>query len=166
MKLAPEEALVAATANAAHVLGRGDRIGRLRPGFDADIVLLDAPDWRHVAYHLARRRRPHRRRRRSGGVQADGIIPGMATQKQRRRRAKEKRHDYDLVYVDEDGVEQVVERDEPRKPPAKAGGTSGQATKTAEQEHERPPRPRGAAALVAQGARSAGRSSPRSSSPR
>ena len=40
----------------------------------------------------------------------------MATQKQRRRRAKEKRHDYDLVYVDEDGVEQVVERDEPRKP--------------------------------------------------
>ena len=53
MKLAPEETLVAATANAAHVLGRADRIGRLRPGFAADIVLLDAPDWRHVAYHLA-----------------------------------------------------------------------------------------------------------------
>ena len=35
----------------------------------------------------------------------------MATQKQRRRRAKEKRHEYDLVYVDEDGVEQPVERD-------------------------------------------------------
>jgi hypothetical protein len=50
----------------------------------------------------------------------------MATQKQRRRRAKEKRHDYDLVYIDEDGVEQVIERDEPRKPPAKVGkGTSG-----------------------------------------
>src|SRR6476660_7659921 len=43
--------------------------------------------------------------------------PSMATQKQRRRRAKEKRHDYDLVYIDEDGVEQPVERpDEPRKP--------------------------------------------------
>ena len=41
----------------------------------------------------------------------------MATQKQRKRRAKEKRHDYDLVYIDEDGVEQPVERpDEPRKP--------------------------------------------------
>ena len=26
-----------------------------RPGYDADIVLLDAPDWRHVAYHLAGR---------------------------------------------------------------------------------------------------------------
>ena len=53
MKLAPEETLIAATANAAHVLGRAGRIGRLRPGFAADIVLLDAPDWRHVAYHLA-----------------------------------------------------------------------------------------------------------------
>ena len=53
MKLAPEEALVAATANAAHVLDRADRIGRLHPGFAADVVLLDAPDWRHVAYHLA-----------------------------------------------------------------------------------------------------------------
>jgi len=53
MKLAPEEALVAATANAAHVLGRAGRIGRLRPGLSADVVLLDATDWRHVAYHLA-----------------------------------------------------------------------------------------------------------------
>jgi imidazolonepropionase len=53
MKLTPEEALVAVTANAAHVLGRADRIGRLQPGFAADIVLLDAPDWRHVVYHLA-----------------------------------------------------------------------------------------------------------------
>ena len=53
MKLAPEEALAAATVNAAHVLGRADRIGRLQPGLAADIVLLDAPDWRHVAYHLA-----------------------------------------------------------------------------------------------------------------
>lgn len=41
----------------------------------------------------------------------------MATQKQRKRRAKEKRHDYELVYVDEDGVERPVEREEsPRKP--------------------------------------------------
>ncbi len=46
----------------------------------------------------------------------------MATQKQRRRRAKEKRHEYDLVYIDEDGVEQRVERDEgPRKPPGRFG---------------------------------------------
>ena len=53
LHLAPEEALVSATVNAAHVLGRAQQIGRLAPGFAADIVLLDATDWRHVAYHLA-----------------------------------------------------------------------------------------------------------------
>ena len=26
--------------------------GRLAPGFAADVVLLDAPDWRYLAYHL------------------------------------------------------------------------------------------------------------------
>ena len=51
--LAPEEALAACTVNAAHVLGRGDRIGRLAAGLDADLVLLDATDWRYLAYHLA-----------------------------------------------------------------------------------------------------------------
>jgi imidazolonepropionase len=52
LKLAPAEALAACTVNAAHVLGRADRIGRVAPGFQADIVLLDAPDWRYLAYHL------------------------------------------------------------------------------------------------------------------
>jgi imidazolonepropionase len=51
--LAPAEALAACTLNAAHVLGRADRVGRLEPGVDADIVLLDAADWRYLAYHLA-----------------------------------------------------------------------------------------------------------------
>ena len=50
--LAPEEALAACTVNAAHVLGRTNRIGRLAPGLDADLVLLDATDWRYLAYHL------------------------------------------------------------------------------------------------------------------
>jgi len=50
--LSPEETLAGMTVNAAHVLGLGDR-GRLEPGLRADIVLLDAPDWRHLAYHLA-----------------------------------------------------------------------------------------------------------------
>jgi imidazolonepropionase len=52
MGMAPAEALVACTANAAHVLGRGDRLGRLRADYQADVLLLDAPDWRHLAYHL------------------------------------------------------------------------------------------------------------------
>jgi imidazolonepropionase len=53
LHLSPEEALATCTANAAHVLGRGAAVGRLAPGFDADILLLEAPDWRHLAYHLA-----------------------------------------------------------------------------------------------------------------
>jgi imidazolonepropionase len=52
LKLAPAQALSACTVNAAHVLGRADRKGRLAPGYDADVVLLDAPDWRYLAYHL------------------------------------------------------------------------------------------------------------------
>jgi imidazolonepropionase len=52
LKLAPAQALAACTVNAAHVLGRADRKGRLAPGYDADVVLLDAPDWRYLAYHL------------------------------------------------------------------------------------------------------------------
>jgi imidazolonepropionase len=52
LKLSPAESLSACTVNAAHVLGRGERLGRLAPGYAADVVLLDAPDWRYVAYHL------------------------------------------------------------------------------------------------------------------
>ena len=69
----------------------------------------------------------------------------MATQKQRRRRAKEKRHDYDLVYVDEDGVEQPVEREEPRKPTAQGQqGPRGRARRRS------PAAPRGRPRKVAQ----------------
>jgi imidazolonepropionase len=50
--LSPAEALSACTVNAAHVLGRSDTRGRLARGYTADIVLLDAPDWRYLAYHL------------------------------------------------------------------------------------------------------------------
>ena len=50
--LSPAQALSACTVNAAHVLGRADRKGRLAPGLDADVVLLAADDWRYLAYHL------------------------------------------------------------------------------------------------------------------
>jgi imidazolonepropionase len=52
LRLSPAEALSAVTVNAAHVLGRADRKGRLAPGYDADVVMLEAPDWRYLAYHL------------------------------------------------------------------------------------------------------------------
>jgi imidazolonepropionase len=53
LHVSPAEALTAVTVNAAHVLGASDRVGRIVPGFAADLVLLDAPDWRYLAYHLA-----------------------------------------------------------------------------------------------------------------
>ena len=55
LHLSPAEALAACTVNAAHVLGRADRIGRLTPGCRADVTLLQAPDWRYLAYHLGGR---------------------------------------------------------------------------------------------------------------
>ncbi len=53
LKLSPAEALAAVTVNAAHVLGCASDRGRLEAGLRADLVLLDAPDWRYLAYHLA-----------------------------------------------------------------------------------------------------------------
>src|SRR5581483_5945375 len=53
LRLSPAEALGAVTVNAAYVLGCSDRVGRLAGGYAADLVLLDAPDWRYLAYHLA-----------------------------------------------------------------------------------------------------------------
>jgi imidazolonepropionase len=52
MRMAPEEALTACTVNAAHVLGLAEHKGRLAAGYDADVVLVAADDWRHLAYHL------------------------------------------------------------------------------------------------------------------
>jgi imidazolonepropionase len=50
--LSTEEALVAATLNAAAALGRADRIGSLEPGKQADIVVLAAPSPKHLVYHF------------------------------------------------------------------------------------------------------------------
>lgn len=52
LNLSPAEALSACTANAAHVLGLNGEVGGISPGYRADILMLDAPDWRYVAYHL------------------------------------------------------------------------------------------------------------------
>ncbi len=50
--LTPQEAIVAATINAAHALGRGDRTGALVKGRRADVVVLDTDDERELAYRL------------------------------------------------------------------------------------------------------------------
>ncbi len=51
MRLTPAEAWMAATANAAAAVGEGGRLGRIQPGYQADIVLCAPADYRHVAYH-------------------------------------------------------------------------------------------------------------------
>jgi len=52
MRMSVEEAIVAATANAAAALGRGDEVGSLEPGKQADLLVLDLPDHRHLGYHF------------------------------------------------------------------------------------------------------------------
>jgi imidazolonepropionase len=50
--LSTEEALTAATLNAAAALGRADRLGSLEVGKQADLVVLDAPSPKHLVYHF------------------------------------------------------------------------------------------------------------------
>ena len=49
-QLLPSEALNASTINAAHALGLGHLLGSLEPGKQADVLVIDAPDYRHLAY--------------------------------------------------------------------------------------------------------------------
>jgi imidazolonepropionase len=49
--LAPEEAIVAATANGACAVGLGDRLGTLEYGKDADVLLLNVEDYRALAHY-------------------------------------------------------------------------------------------------------------------
>jgi imidazolonepropionase len=50
-ELTVEETLTGMTLNAAASLGLADRTGSLEPGKAADVVVLDAPDDRHLVYH-------------------------------------------------------------------------------------------------------------------
>lgn len=52
MKMLPAEALAALTLNAAAALGRSDRIGSIEVGKQADLVILDVPDYRRMFYHF------------------------------------------------------------------------------------------------------------------
>jgi imidazolonepropionase len=50
MRMTPAEALTAATVNAAYSLNRGERIGSLEPGKQADLSIFDCPDYRQIPY--------------------------------------------------------------------------------------------------------------------
>jgi imidazolonepropionase len=52
MKLTPDQAIAAATINAAAAIGMEDRVGSLEPGKQADLIILDIPDYRHIGYRF------------------------------------------------------------------------------------------------------------------
>lgn len=51
-RLLPAEALNAGTINAAHAIGLGDRIGSIEVDKQADLLVLNVPDYRHLAYQF------------------------------------------------------------------------------------------------------------------
>lgn len=54
LRLSAAECLTAATLNAAASLGRAESVGSLEPEKLADVVVLDLPDHRHLAYEMGR----------------------------------------------------------------------------------------------------------------
>lgn len=53
MGLSIEECITALTLNGAAAIDRADSIGSLEIGKQADLILLDAPNYRHLSYHFA-----------------------------------------------------------------------------------------------------------------
>jgi imidazolonepropionase len=52
MGMLPGEVVTALTLNGAAALGRSDRIGSLEVGKQADLIVCDAPNYRHLFYHF------------------------------------------------------------------------------------------------------------------
>lgn len=52
MRMLPAEAITAMTLNAAAAVGRSDRIGSVEVGKQADLLILDVPNYSHFLYHF------------------------------------------------------------------------------------------------------------------
>jgi imidazolonepropionase len=52
MKMTPAEVILAMTVGGAKAVGRQDRVGSIAPEKQADLVLVEVPDFRYVPYHL------------------------------------------------------------------------------------------------------------------
>ncbi|MEE9598959.1 MAG: imidazolonepropionase [Anaerolineales bacterium] len=52
MKLTPKQAIAAATINAAAAIGMDKKIGSLEPGKQADLIVLNIPDYQHIGYRF------------------------------------------------------------------------------------------------------------------
>ena len=51
-QLLPAEALNASTINAAYAVGQGKWLGSIEVGKQADILVVNAPDYRYLAYQF------------------------------------------------------------------------------------------------------------------
>jgi imidazolonepropionase len=52
MKMLPAEVVTALTLNAAAALGRSDRLGSIEVGKQADLIICNIPNYRHLFYHF------------------------------------------------------------------------------------------------------------------
>jgi len=52
LHLTPSQAIAAATINAAAAIARDDRLGSIEPGKQADMLVLNVPDYRHLGYRF------------------------------------------------------------------------------------------------------------------
>jgi imidazolonepropionase len=52
MGMSPAEAITAATINGAHAIGMGSHVGSLEYGKQADLIVLDAGDYREIPYYF------------------------------------------------------------------------------------------------------------------
>jgi imidazolonepropionase len=52
MRMTPAEAISAATINGAYALGCAGRVGSLEIGKQADLIMLDVPDYREIPYYF------------------------------------------------------------------------------------------------------------------
>ncbi|MEK6588333.1 MAG: amidohydrolase family protein, partial [Chloroflexota bacterium] len=52
MGLTPAQAIAAATINAAAAIRRDSDVGSLEPGKQADLLVLDVPEYRHLGYRF------------------------------------------------------------------------------------------------------------------
>jgi len=52
LRLTPAQSIVAATINAAAAIRRQDRLGSIETGKQADLLVLDVPDYRHLGYRF------------------------------------------------------------------------------------------------------------------
>lgn len=52
MKLTPAQAIAASTINAAAAIQRADRIGSIETGKQADLIILEVSDYRHLGYRF------------------------------------------------------------------------------------------------------------------